>query len=93
MYFDNEIKELKLIIEVHGAQHYKTCTWDKKIAKHNNTTQEEVFKKRQFYDEYKKIFALSNGYFYLVVPYWSEKDESYKNIIYDKINQIIKEAA
>lgn len=93
MYFDNEIKELKLIIEVHGAQHYKTCTWDKKIAKHNNTTQEEVFKKRQFYDEYKKIFALSNGYFYLVVPYWSEKDESYKNIIDDKINQIIKEAA
>lgn len=88
MYFDNEIKELKLIIEVHGEQHYKSCSWDKYKAKKNNTTQDCVFKQRQIYDKYKKNFALNSGYFYLEIPYWTERDESYKNLIDDKIREI-----
>lgn len=88
MYFDNEIKELKLIIEVHGEQHYKSCSWDKYKAKKNNTTQDCVFKQRQLYDKYKKNFALNSGYFYLEIPYWTERDESYKNLIDDKIREI-----
>lgn len=93
LYFDNEIVDLKLLIEVHGAQHYKTCIWDKMNAERNNVTQEEFFQKRKFYDKYKKDYALKNGYLYLEIPYWTEKDESYKNIIDDKINQITKEVA
>ena len=84
---------MKLLIEVHGVQHYKTCTWDKISAERKNITQKEVFQKRKFYDEYKKDYALKNGYSYLEIPYWTEKDESYKKIIDDKINQITKEVA
>ena len=93
LYFDNEIVDLKLLMEVHGVQHYKTCTWDKISAERKNITQKEVFQKRKFYDEYKKDYALKNGYSYLEIPYWTEKDESYKKIIDDKINQITKEVA
>lgn len=88
MYFDNEIKELKLLIEVHGEQHYKSCSWDKYKADKDNVTQESVFKQRQLYDKYKKNFALNSGYFYLEIPYWTERDESYKNLIDDKIREI-----
>ena len=91
LYFDNEIKELKFIIEVHGLQHYKTCTWDKKTAKRDNVCQEDVFKKRQFYDLYKKDYALNHGYSYLEIPYWTEIDGSYKKLIDDKIKEIVKE--
>lgn len=93
MYFDNEIKELKLLIEVHGQQHYKSCTWDKHIAKRDNTTREKVFKKRQLYDQYKKSYALELGYSYLEIPYWTETNESYKELIDNKINNIMKEIA
>lgn len=34
-------------------------------------------------------YALTHGYNYLVIPYWSEKDDQYKKIIDDKINEII----
>lgn len=93
MYFDNEIKELKLLIEVHGEQHYKISTWDKNIAKRNDTTKEEVFNKRQLYDQYKKSYALELGYSYLEIPYWTETNESYKELIDNKINNIMKEIA
>lgn len=88
MYFDNEIKELKLIIEVHGEQHYKSCSWDKYKAKKNGTTQNDVFQQRQFYDRYKKDFALNHNYFYLEIPYWVEKDDCYKKLIDDKVKEI-----
>lgn len=90
LYFDNEIIDLKLLIEVHGVQHYKTCTWDKANAEYNNITQEEVFQKRKFYDEYKRKYALNNGYSYLEIPYWTENDESYKELIDNKVKEIIK---
>lgn len=93
MYFDNEVKELHLIVEVHGQQHYKTCSWDKKIANRENCTQKEIFEKRKLYDEYKKNEALKNGYSYLEIPYWTENDESYKMLIDDKIKGITKEVA
>ena len=88
MYYDNEIKELKLIIEVHGLQHYKTTSWDKMNAEKQNITQEEVFKKRLFYDEYKMNYAIEHGYSYLIIPYWTENDDSYKQLIDEKILQI-----
>jgi len=90
MPFDNEVVELNLIIEVHGIQHYrKNCTWHKRTAIKNKTSPEIEFNKRRLYDRYKKAVAECNGYFYLEIPYWTEKDESYKKLIDDKINEIL----
>lgn len=87
MPFDNEVIDLKLIIEVHGAQHYEensyTSIWNKK-----DLTPKEQLHKRQLYDRYKKYVASRNGYFYLAIPYWTEKDESYKQLIDNKIKEI-----
>lgn len=85
--FDNEVIDLKLIIEVHGAQHYNegayTGHWSPK-----NMTATEVLEKRKVYDKYKKDFAESNGYFYLEIPYWTEKNDKYKILIDEKVNKI-----
>lgn len=35
-------------------------------------------------DLFKKNYALNNNYFYLEIPYWTEKDESYKKLIDNK---------
>jgi hypothetical protein len=79
--FDNEIVELKLIIEVHGIQHYESSGWHDLQAKHHNTTPEYELHYQKLKDRYKRLVAKSNGYFYLEIPYWSEKDESYKQLI------------
>ena len=90
MPFDNEIVELKLIIEVHGIQHYEICTWHKKHAKRNNTTPEYELHMQKVRDRYKCIFAKSQGYFYLEIPYWTDnKDETWKKLIDDNIEQIL----
>jgi len=45
--------------------------------------------KQQLHDRYKKYIAYINGYQYLEIPYWTEKDESYKQLIDDKIEEIL----
>jgi hypothetical protein len=88
--FDNEIKELKLIIEVHGAQHYKTNSWHKDSAKLHNTTPEQELHYQKLKDRYKRICAKSKGYEYLEIPYWTDnKDEDWKKLINNKINEIL----
>ena len=86
--FDNEIVELKLIIQVNGAQHYSSepfkAIFDDKIH-----TPEEQLKYRQYLDSYKKEYALSHGYHYLEIPYWTDnKKETWKKLIDRKIEQI-----
>ena len=50
---------------------------------------EEEFHKRKLYDRYKRIFAKSQGYYYLEIPYWTDdKNETWKKLINDKINEI-----
>lgn len=88
--FDNEIFNLKLIIEVNGKQHYKICGFHFLSAKENNTTPEYELHKQKLYDRYKKYVAFCRGYFYLEIPYWTEKDESYKTLIDSKITEILK---
>jgi len=87
--YDNEICKLKLIIEVHGEQHYLPDAY-RTIWKRDNMTPDQLLHQRKLYDRYKKLFALSKGYFYLEIPYWTEKDESYKNLIDDKISEILE---
>lgn len=89
--YDNEIVELKIIIEVMGIQHYKISNLYKKSAEKQGMSLEEYFKYRQWLDEYKKQFVLANGYFYLAIPYWTEETEEYKELIDNAIQaQILK---
>ena len=86
MPFDNEVPELKLIIEVHGSQHYKEltgkCSWT------GNLAPEQYLRKRKLYDRYKRLIAHINKYEYLEIPYWEFDDDTYKQTILDKIESI-----
>lgn len=92
MPYDNEIvlsNGVKLIIEVHGVQHYQVTGWAKSKAKHYNITPEEAFEYQRWKDNYKQAYAIGQGYEYLIIPYWSETDESYQLIIDSKIHEIL----
>jgi hypothetical protein len=80
--FDNEVVELKLIIEVNGEQHYKKSYY-------NNYSEEELLKRQQI-DKFKQEYAINHGYSFLIVPYWTNnKKESCKTIIDKKIDSIV----
>ena len=79
----------RLIIEVMGQQHYDICSWHKLIADKKNTTPEKELQYIQYKDELKRQYALEQGYEYLAIPYWTEKDHSYKVLIDDKIHGIL----
>jgi len=88
--FDNEITigDKKLLIECHGKQHYdlqyKNSSWI------GNLTPEEYLHKQKLYDRYKRIFAKSQGYYFLEIPFTSDdSEETYKKLIDDKIASII----
>lgn len=91
--YDNEIVDIKLIIEVHGLQHYQLSGFAEMSAKKFGTTPEQELNYLQWKDNYKKQYAISNGYYYLEIPYWTEKDETYKILIENKINEILQEVA
>ena len=89
--FDNEVCDINgtnLIIETHGVQHYELAGWHITQSKHSNTTPEEEFKYQQWKDNFKKNYAISQGYEYLEIPYWTIDDGTYKNLISNKIKEI-----
>jgi hypothetical protein len=88
--YDNEVKELKLIIEVHGQQHYTLNSWHERIAKGHGTTPEYELHYQKLKDRYKRIYAKLHGYFYLEIPYTADdKQETWKQMIDDKIKEIV----
>lgn len=90
--YDNDvsINANHLIIEVMGEQHYNVnAGWIRKSAEKRSLTKEELLADIQWRDEYKKQYALSKGYHYLAIPYWTENDESYKTLIDQKIKEIL----
>ena len=92
--YDNEVVKLKFIIEVHGSQHYKICSFHKKHAKRNGTTPEYELRYQKLKDRYKRIFAKSRGYFYVEIPYWMDnKNEDWKKMIDSKIDEILNQEA
>lgn len=92
--YDIEVIELKLIIEVNGEQHYrKTSPLIKMVAKSKNISIDDAFNKRKKYDEIKKIYAIENGYYFLEIPYTLEKNDEYKKIIDNKINDILQKSS
>lgn len=90
MPFDIEIPKLRLLIEVQGEQHYKITGWTKSHAKRDNVTPENILKQQQDRDRYKKYIAKNNGYNYLAIPYWFEWNDCYKDLIRNKIYEILE---
>jgi len=79
--FDNEVKDLKLVIEVHGEQHYKAVYYfDKNSNLH----------KRQLYDRYKCIYAKLKDYNYIVIPYWTDNSKKEWKTLIDEEIRLIK---
>jgi hypothetical protein len=90
--YDNEVvlnNGAKLIVEVMGESHYKIDLLTIKNAKRRNITPEQTLKDLQWRDEYKKQYAVSQGYHYLAIPYWTESDDSYQTLIDQKIQEIL----
>ena len=88
MPYDNEVVELKLIIEVNGEQHYRATKFNILASIKNGTTPQYELHKRMLYDRYKKYIAYKNGYAFLDIPYWTSKNDEWKTIITNKINEI-----
>lgn len=88
--YDNEIPELKLIVEVNGKQHYNVTLFATEQAKINNCTPEEELEYQQWKDNFKKDYAIQHGYNYLEIPYNTiTRSEKYKKLIDDKIEEIL----
>ena len=90
--YDNEIifsDGKKMIIEVMGESHYKVDLYVKKNANRHGAIPEEELLDLQRRDQHKKDYAISQGYSYLAIPYWTEYDESYEQLISDAIHKIL----
>ena len=89
--YDNEVvleNGKHLIIEVHGSQHY----YIQNKFMQTNKTPEEYLHQRKLYDRYKRIKCIQVGYEYLEIPYTAfDKKETYKNLIDNKIKEILDE--
>lgn len=91
--FDIEVIIPKLIIEVHGSQHYQQSHFCFKHKQGIKRTPKEELEYQKLRDKIKKDFVISQGYSYLEVPYWTIKDESYKKLIDDAIAAAQKASA
>ena len=92
--YDNEVVELKLIIEAMGKQHYYASNGFNVLhAKNKGITVEEEFEYSKWKDEFKKEYALSHGYDYLAIPYTTFTGEKYKTLIDNKITEILGSSA
>lgn len=88
--FDNCVESIKLIVEVMGSQHMSITGLTLLAARNNNRTPEEEFQYQQWKDQYKKQYALDHGYHYLEIPYTAEADDKYKELIDNKIKEIME---
>jgi hypothetical protein len=86
--FDNEIKELRLLIEVHGQQHYSYNTGFNKGL--SNEEKIATYNELKWRDEYKKQYAIDNGYAFLEIPYYDIPNEKYKDMIDNIIGSILE---
>ena len=86
--YDNEIvlkNGVHLIIEVNGAQHYKTGF----KFKQSQEVLEKILYQRKLYDRYKRIYCKIHGYEYLELSYKYFKNDHFKNVINTKIKEIL----
>lgn len=71
--FDWVILDLRVVIEVHGEQHYKPVRWSKEISEEEAIAN---FHQLQERDQAKKQAAISSGYTYLAISYQEIKNET-----------------
>ena len=62
-------------------------------SKNSQIPIEDAFKYQKWKDNFKKNYALEQGYNYIEIPYWKVKDDSYKELISNKIKEILQEVA
>jgi len=96
LHYDNEViaNKFNLITETHGKQHYSITNWHEKIGRKKNISAKKVLEYIQWKDEYKKQFALDNGYYYLAIPYTvDDQDETWKAMINDMLDYIYKNSS
>jgi hypothetical protein len=74
-----------------GEQHYKKSSrWIDKWSQRKNMTIDKSLHYRKLKDRYKRMYAKSQGYSYLAIPYWTDnKQEEWKQLINNRINEII----
>lgn len=88
--YDNEIPEIKMIVETNGPQHYSVKPFID-IFRENEKTPEESFMQRKELDLFKKQYAVNNGYTFVEIPYWTDNNkESWKKILIDAISKAKK---
>jgi hypothetical protein len=83
-HYDWYIKELMLIIELHGNQHYKATSFGT-ISIREKLINYNLLK---FRDTAKKGIALQNGFNYLEIPY-KLKESLSANLLLELINESI----
>ena len=87
--YDNEVPDLKLIIEVNGIQHYEISGFHITQSKKGFKTVEEEFNYQKYKDSVKKEFAIKHGYNFMEIPYWAFDDNnSYQEMINQEIYKI-----
>ena len=69
LFYDNEVQEIKLIIEVMGEQHSRPSFMHGKSENAN-----KVLEYQQYKDNFKKEFAIASGYDYLDIWYYDDDD-------------------
>lgn len=82
LYYDIYIPKFKLVIEVHGSQHYR-------FSKRWHVTQ-DGFKHRQYLDSIKKEYAENNGLYLEINLLKTKKIEQAIQIVDDYINNLQK---
>lgn len=84
LFYDNEIPKYKIVIEVHGQQHYEPINFSQWL---DGRSSEEWLEDLQNRDKYKESFAINHGYRYLALSYKQILSGEYKEII----NNLLKE--
>lgn len=84
-HYDWYIKELGLIIELHGNQHYKATSFGKQ------THRETIigFNLTKYRDAAKKGIAIESGYTYIEIPY-KYKNKLSAKLLMELINESTK---
>lgn len=80
MPYDIEINGYKIIIEVHGRQHYQ-------YTPHLHYNDEKNFYAQRIRDRYKRMYAKSKGYIFIEIPYSAEYKDKYKDILLEVLSE------
>ena len=71
------------------CQHYDAFNlWNELSAQRNNTTPEYELEQIKYRDSIKQEHAIQSGYTFLIIPYYLEDNDKYKEIIDNTIQKL-----